>query len=72
MKGKLDEKPTMRSTLLFAQRFVPGFYEVTGNKIPSNNSRDLYSIRACTHHNLARSDYPSGVKETELMVLLRI
>ncbi|KAL2782402.1 hypothetical protein BJX66DRAFT_199881 [Aspergillus keveii] len=41
--GIIDEKPTMKSTLLFAQRFVPGFYCVTGNEIPSNDSRDLYS-----------------------------
>jgi hypothetical protein len=71
-KGKLDDKPTVRSTLLFAQRFVPGFYEVTGNEIPSNDSRDLYSVRACSHHNLTISDCPSGSKETELMVPLRI
>ncbi|KAL4868282.1 hypothetical protein BDV12DRAFT_186104 [Aspergillus spectabilis] len=42
--GMLDEKPTMKSTLLFAQRFVPGFYYVTGNEIPSNDSQDLYSL----------------------------
>ncbi|GKZ38732.1 hypothetical protein AbraIFM66950_011168, partial [Aspergillus brasiliensis] len=42
-KGRLDGKPTVRSTLLFAQRFVPGFCDVTGIEIPSNDSRDLYS-----------------------------
>ncbi|OJJ52319.1 hypothetical protein ASPSYDRAFT_95820 [Aspergillus sydowii CBS 593.65] len=42
-KGRIDDVPTMRSTLLFAQRSVPGFELVTGNEIPRNDSRDLYS-----------------------------
>jgi hypothetical protein len=71
-KGRLGDKPTVRSTLLFAQRFVPGFYDVTGNEIPSNDSRDLYSVRAYTHHKLTKSDCPSGSKESELMASLMI
>ncbi|BCR92461.1 uncharacterized protein ACHE_80361A [Aspergillus chevalieri] len=33
-EGSIDDSPTMRTVLTFAQQFVPGFYLVTGNQIP--------------------------------------
>jgi hypothetical protein len=62
--GIINKKPTMKSTLLFAQRFIPGFYCVTGNEIPSNNSHDLYSVRTYTHLNLIKSNYFSGYNKS--------
>ncbi len=63
-KGRIDDVPTMRSTLLFAQRSVPGFELVTGNEIPRNDSRDLYSVRTHAHHTVIASDCFSGYKKS--------
>lgn len=35
----------MRTVLIRAQEFVPGFYLVTGNHIPSEDTEELYSVR---------------------------
>lgn len=44
-RGRLDERPTMRSTLLCAQRFCPGFFIATGSRISHEDKNELYSVR---------------------------
>lgn len=35
----------MKTVLLRAQEFVPGFYLMTGNHIPSEETEELYYVR---------------------------
>lgn len=44
-EASIDDSTTMRTVLTFAQRFVPGFYLVTGNQIPPRKSQELYFVR---------------------------
>jgi len=44
-EGSIDDSPTMRTVLTFAQQFLPGFYLVTGNQIPPQESQELYFVR---------------------------
>ncbi|KAH1486714.1 hypothetical protein KXX06_004054, partial [Aspergillus fumigatus] len=43
-KGKLDPegRPTMKTTLIRAQQFVPGFALETGKRIPEQDATELY------------------------------
>ena len=44
-KGRIDDTPTMRTVLIHAQEFILGFYLVTGNHIPSQDTEELYYVR---------------------------
>lgn len=45
-KGKLDPegRPTMKTTLIRAQQFVPGFALETGKRIPEQDATELYCV----------------------------
>ncbi|KAI2844070.1 hypothetical protein CBS12448_9977 [Aspergillus niger] len=60
-KGKLDPNglPTMKSVLVWAQQFVPGFYLETGKEIPYHDRRDLYSW---IEHDLVADKYIKNIQ----------
>lgn len=49
-KGRIDDNPTMKSVLIRAQEFVPGFYIKSGNRITSHDTEQLYYVRARYPH----------------------
>ncbi|KAL4982106.1 hypothetical protein BDW68DRAFT_192433 [Aspergillus falconensis] len=70
-KGRLGDKPTVRSTLLFTQRFIPGFYNITRNEIPSNDSRDLYKQVDGIINDIAKEKYNFMVTDFKRTMVVR-
>ncbi|PYH99229.1 hypothetical protein BO71DRAFT_415712 [Aspergillus ellipticus CBS 707.79] len=60
--GRLDPdgRPTMNSTLVWAQEFIPGFFFETRNEIPYQDRQDLYSW---IKHDLVAEQYIKNIKK---------
>ena len=63
-KGRIDDTPTMRSIFICTQELIPGFYLVTGNHIPSEDTEELYSVRIPFLQIILLSNNSSGSKIT--------
>jgi hypothetical protein len=64
-KGRLDPegRPTMKTTLIRAQEFVPGFALETGKPIAEEDAFELYRVSRPSMMNTILSDFGSGLRK---------